>query len=607
MNTYFATSHLTSMRPLSAQGIIVTDCYSQLKDFFTQNQDFLAENGMPNAPSFLAEPVKDENTGLVDWYVDSMTIPTCLSSLSKPEQCAVSDKIAAYAAALNALIQSEAGQRYPQMVEVLLCAMKHPSADDIYVVNGNPVLINWGFAPEQQETDPENVMFLYGGSIAMQAAASADMTEPAEEEEPEDAGAEEESGDGNDAEEPEDADAEEKSEDGNDEEEPEDGNDEKESEDADEDDVVVEHKTGCLPWLLPILLLLALLWLLIASLGLVPSPLPKGLFKEDVALESEVQRSERLINEAAALYSKLIEQYALCIPSPKEKTAPKPAVPAAPGQTTEQTPADTARPDGAGSDADAAHNTQPEANPVIVPDSKDDRAPIVVVPDAKNGPVVDFAPDTRDDTAPAVVVPDKAAPGPVVDFAPDADSEDGKTPVVVVPDAKNGPVVDFSQAQKEKDGQQGEIAMPNFGEAINIPGEKNPSRKSASKKGDALAIPKDASKSKDLSFLQGCWVSDTGMARSTDKARVVVEYCFNKKGQGQQIIHEVGGNGGMCKGKASAGFSGQNLRIKGEMITCPNGDMYNPSSVICTGQGKTTQCTGKQPSGIVWPARFRKQ
>ncbi|MCD7983250.1 MAG: hypothetical protein LUG19_03220, partial [Desulfovibrio sp.] len=74
-------------------------------------------------------------------------------------------------------------------------------------------------------------------------------------------------------------------------------------------------RTGCLSWLLPLLLLLLLLWLLLAALGILPSPLPSSCFRtDDAALETEKNRAAQLDDELARLRQQLLDRAALCKP-----------------------------------------------------------------------------------------------------------------------------------------------------------------------------------------------------------------------------------------------------------------------------------------------------
>ncbi len=487
------------MRPLACQGIPVTDCHRQLKDFLIQNQSLLFQNGLLNAGSFLAEPMSDDKTGLIDWYVEGTVPPKPYSSLSQEEQDRVRKLIETYAVAFQALLDTQ-GTSNPMATEMLTLALQHPCKDDIYVLDGLPVLINWGFKDGTSGAVPENIIAMgpgHGRTVppkpevqaspapepAMRPVPGAVPVPPAA---------------------------------------PVPG-----PEIASTSSRIFSF--GCLPWLLPLLLLLLLLWLLLAFLGRLPVPLPGTLFQPyvshsagagsqpDAYPDAEADRAQKLYERYQVLLDRLTQHAALCVPPKKELPKAQPAVP----------PAVTPVPE----------------NPV-----------------------------------PAEPVPPAAEPAPAIDFSGDKPQE-------------TAPLA--------------EAEIPNFGTPVEPPAEPE-TPKYTPKKGESMAIPDDAAKKKDFSFLKGCWESKTGI-KNTDNSDVVVEFCFNKKGRGSIIVHEVGnGRGVKCKGKASARFNGDTLNIQSDFAYCPSGKRYARQTVICTGSGHSTYCMGDSGNSP-WEALFRRK
>ncbi len=275
MSTHFATSQRKDMRPLAFKGVLVSDCHAQLQNFLASNSRFLEQHGMPKAASFLAEPVHDGNFGLTDWYTNDNAVPVPLSSLPEAEQRAARAKLADYAAALKSLMQSEAGQHSPQIVEILRRALQHPSAQDVYTADGRPVLINWGYAPSSPNTVPEDIMAPGAGNTAAYAvpvsAAQAAAQQAPFVQQPV--------------------------------------------------LVIVKYRYGFLAWLLPILLLLAFLWLLLTWSGLLPAFLPQDLFRQTVSMNDEENKAQQLHAQADAVHDKLRAKNALCVPPKKEEPA----------------------------------------------------------------------------------------------------------------------------------------------------------------------------------------------------------------------------------------------------------------------------------------------
>ena len=165
---------------------------------------------------------------------------------------ALAQDIAALAQNLTADVQA----RQALSGQLLQQALQHPypADEDLWSVNGQPVLINWGFASGSSGALPQDLTRL--GAAIPPPPPAAPVTP-----------------------------------------------------------VAVPVRNGCLPWLLPLLLLLLLLWLLGAALGFLPSPLPAGCMPVDrQKLAAEEQRAVSLDDELALLWNQLQERAALCKP-----------------------------------------------------------------------------------------------------------------------------------------------------------------------------------------------------------------------------------------------------------------------------------------------------
>ena len=139
------------------------------------------------------------------------------------------------------------------------------------------------------------------------------------------------------------------------------------------------------------------------------------------------------------------------------------------------------------------------------------------------------------------------------------------------------------------------------------PEPPKPQTRPAPRKGDSMEIPKDAARQKDLSFLEGCWASDTGLTAVPTNKPVIVEYCFDKNGNGKRYEHVEGRES--CVGPGRARFQGNHLHMESPYAECPDGTRFVPHSIDCTGSGRSTLCKGREhDSGNTrWTARFRKQ
>ena len=264
MSIRIAVSLRGQMRALASQGIFATDCYEQLKAILQQKL------GADHA-ALLAEPQHNAEGNSVDWYAEGSGPAVPLTALSEPEAQALRAQAGALAADIAGLAKdmtADAQARQALSGQLLRLALQHPADEDIWSVNGKPVLINWGFAPGSVGAQPQDLTRLGG---VLPPAPPAPVAAPVP--------------------------------------------------------VPVAPRSGCLPWLLPLLLLLLLLWLLGAALGLLPSPLPAGCMPVDrSALEAEKQKAAANEDQLALLWRQLQERAALCKPVTPPVTPPTPKV-----------------------------------------------------------------------------------------------------------------------------------------------------------------------------------------------------------------------------------------------------------------------------------------
>ena len=123
----------------------------------------------------------------------------------------------------------------------------------------------------------------------------------------------------------------------------------------------------------------------------------------------------------------------------------------------------------------------------------------------------------------------------------------------------------------------------------------------------AAKEPEKPVKKNDLTFLEGCWTSETGLYSHPSNEPIIAEYCFDKNGKGRRFVRER--NGQVCSGSASARFQGNRLLFDSDPARCPRGGTYVPQKVECTGSESSTQCKGNELGGArhKWDARFRRK
>ncbi len=442
MNTHFATSQRNDMRPLAFEGLLATDCHSQLQSFLAASKAFLTRHGMPDAQIFLAEPMHDAVTGKTDWYTPAKEKPVPLADLSETEQELLLAKTRQYQDVIRALARNCA-QKNSMAASLLALATKHPGKQDIYSAGGTPVLINWGFE-ESNAATPEHIMRMGekdkplpvqpgpvpGTSlrpVTVQAVPEAGRAAVMPPNEPH----------------------------------------------ASQVAYVpppappvppapATTYAGCMPLLLPLFLALLLLWLLLAVLGVWPSPLPASCFHETLPNGDELARNRVLAQKADALGTRLMEHQALCVPKTEPKLAEKPP------RAEELKPP-------------LAQQPQPHQDePAALPEAHKEE------PKAK----------------PEVQEPEKPAEKPVQpkeESKPLAQNEmpDFSTPVVIPEEEKK------TEPRPKKPKAQAEKKAPEASQKDMPKDEpKAKPRAERQKKGEAMQIPRDAAKNNDLSFLE---------------------------------------------------------------------------------------------------------
>ena len=477
MSVLLDTSRSNDMRPLAFQGIACSTCHSQLRALLAKHRDTFASFGCPGAERLLAEPVVDERSGTIDWYAEGSGQAIPVSRLAPAEQARAQSLLDAAVRAAAAVAQAPVqGRNVRQEVqapsaglELLKLALRHPRGmDDLFFVDGDLVVVNWGFAPGTAGAVPEDIRRFGRGGDEPPA-------EPIQETPPP---------------------------------EPQPAQPVPPAQPAPPappvppvqpvppvpplqagpapvppppppppPTYVYREKTGCLPWLAPLLLLLLLLWLALAVFGLLPPPLPASCLRLAASpLAQEELRSRSLDDAEQTLLRSLQERALLCRPAGREPQA--------------------------------------EQRPAVIPDLPD-------------------------------------------------------------------------------------------------PPQPKPEPKPEPKPNEDLAIPDQAARDNDLSFLEGCWRCDAGLQNLETHEPIIAEYCFDAQGRGTRLIRERKKQQD-CTGPARASFSQGRLVIEAQAAKCSrDGSGYVPQRVECTGKGGATHCKGRENVGRtgklnVWDAPFKR-
>ena len=655
MDIRLATSLRNEMKPLAVQGVYATDCHAQLRALLARHADFLARQGMPDAGSLLAEPVYDKTSGTIDWYAEGTGPAVCLASLPPAEQKAVLQRMAAYPAAVEALAERErTDPRSSGMGAGLLkAALAHPSKTaDVFLVDGHPVLVNWGFAHGVQNTGQDRIMRLGGAAQRPQASrahrapraqALPEQNAPAGQSGqpaaapprgPQIPPASSPAGSGTAA-------------------------------PAQPPLVVLRERTSPLAWLAPLGLGALALWLVFAGLGLAPSPLPEDFLRQERAQDQlERIRLAQLDDEEARLLASLQAYSAQCRPEPQtpaetpverkavipDLAAPEPAQPLPEVQPSPEAakedrkdepknePKDEQPKDEPKEAAGETPKDEPREAPKEAPGPREEfkpelkaEAPLPAVRETPKDKPSDEKQDEKPNEKPsekqeekpdaALANPDEPAPffgeAPVVPDEPEAKEKPARTRPAVVREkpatvrekpapSKERPAQAKPAPAREKPAPAREEAKPEARPAPRPEPKAEAKPQPAPRKGEDLKIPEDAARRNDLSFLKGCWVSETGL-HNNHGVPIVGEYCFNGKGGGTRFVREP--NGQRCSGRVQARFTGGGLHIDSQEAPCPNGTKYVPQRVECLGTGSSTHCHGYEiyRGGNRWNHRFRRK
>jgi hypothetical protein len=127
-------------------------------------------------------------------------------------------------------------------------------------------------------------------------------------------------------------------------------------------------------------------------------------------------------------------------------------------------------------------------------------------------------------------------------------------------------------------------------------------------KPEELVIPEEAQEEKQVDFLQGKWVTVTDLKETRTGRPVVIEYEFNKEGNGRSTV--VREDGSRCHSDLKASWDKDgNLVIKEQgPVLCPDGTSFRPSKVECkVAKDGRAICRGTQSGGNTYRAVIKRR
>ena len=167
MSVFLLTSQRNAMRALASQGIFATDCHAQVCSIIAQHLS-------PAHAALIAEPQHEPGQQRIDWYAGVNGTATPVSALPAEEAERLRARAGELARDILQLSEQwgkDAQSREALAGQMLALVLQHPHEDDLWSVDGQPVLVNWGFAPGAVGAMPQDLSRM-GGAIPVAAAAA---------------------------------------------------------------------------------------------------------------------------------------------------------------------------------------------------------------------------------------------------------------------------------------------------------------------------------------------------------------------------------------------------------------------------------------------------
>ena len=125
-----------------------------LHALYPQIRAVLASELGPEAAGLLAEPVVDRANNRIDWYTegDPDHSPTALSDLPEEQRQSLLAQVHDWLERGRSVAERYAASEEPrrtQLGAMVRAALSTPTETEVFVVEGRPVMIRWGFVPDR--------------------------------------------------------------------------------------------------------------------------------------------------------------------------------------------------------------------------------------------------------------------------------------------------------------------------------------------------------------------------------------------------------------------------------------------------------------------------
>ncbi len=122
---------------------------------------------------------------------------------------------------------------------------------------------------------------------------------------------------------------------------------------------------------------------------------------------------------------------------------------------------------------------------------------------------------------------------------------------------------------------------------------------------DRLRIPEDVDRTRDLTFLAGCWRTDPFRHSPAQGSPGTSTYCFDAEGRGSLTFRR---SGIACTAPAHVEIlPGGRLRIWDANTVCNDGTLWFQDRLDCAGAGGgVAQCSGESDGDVRWVVNLHR-
>ncbi len=115
--------------------------------FFPQLQAYVANHLGSDTVRYFAEPVRESGNEVTDWFAEADAQPRPWSDVAGVERREAIAQLNEWRQQLLNFANGQAPFGSEEIHRILKLCLGEPSSEDLYVADGQPIVINWGFEP----------------------------------------------------------------------------------------------------------------------------------------------------------------------------------------------------------------------------------------------------------------------------------------------------------------------------------------------------------------------------------------------------------------------------------------------------------------------------